>query len=150
MEQNPRQSTKDIAGRLNTSQSTVCRHLEKLGKVNRMSIATSLLSRVKIEPFLDRIITGDKKWVIYDNMSVKDNIIYHEFLKSNLMITADTYVQQLQRVKEKLYEKHPALVNRKNIILLHDKVTTYTSNSCNSVKKVVAKFKKNHFVNKML
>ena len=65
LEQNPRRSTRDIAGRLNTSQSTVCRHLEKLGKVNklgvrvlhnlsernkenRMSIATSLLSRVKI------------------------------------------------------------------------------------------------------
>ena len=42
------------------------------------------------------------------------------FLKSNLTITADTYVQQMQRVKEKLYEKRSAPVNRKNIILLHD------------------------------
>ena len=46
--------------------------------------------------------------------------IHHEILKSNLTITVDAYVQQLQRVKEKLYEKRPALVNRKNIILLRD------------------------------
>ena len=69
---------RDIAGRLNTSQSTVCRHVEKLGKVGKLgvrgaahnlsertkedhvSIAKRLLSRVKIQPFLDRIITGDE------------------------------------------------------------------------------------------
>ncbi|GFY56090.1 histone-lysine N-methyltransferase SETMAR [Trichonephila inaurata madagascariensis] len=74
LEQNPRQSTKCIAERLNTSQSTVIRHLEKLGKVNklgvwvphnlsernkedRLSIITSLRSQVKMEPFLNRIVT---------------------------------------------------------------------------------------------
>ncbi|KOX68861.1 Histone-lysine N-methyltransferase SETMAR [Melipona quadrifasciata] len=34
-EQNPRQSTRDIARRLNTSQLTVCRHQDKLGKFER-------------------------------------------------------------------------------------------------------------------
>ncbi|XP_043260411.1 histone-lysine N-methyltransferase SETMAR-like [Colletes gigas] len=89
LEQNPRKSTRGIAERLNTSQSTVNRHLEKLGKVSklgvwvphnlsernkedRMSIATSLLSRVKIEPFLNRNVTGDEKWVTYDNIVQKD------------------------------------------------------------------------------
>ncbi|KAG5311914.1 SETMR methyltransferase, partial [Pseudoatta argentina] len=38
LEQNPRQSTRDIAGRSNTSQSTVCRHLEKLGKVSKLGV----------------------------------------------------------------------------------------------------------------
>ncbi|XP_015185986.1 PREDICTED: histone-lysine N-methyltransferase SETMAR-like [Polistes dominula] len=82
LEQNPRQSTRCIAERLNTSQSTVIRHLGKLGKISKlgvwvpynlseqnkedlMSIATSLLSRVKMEPFLNRIVTGDEKWVTY-------------------------------------------------------------------------------------
>lgn len=76
-----------MAERLNTSQSTVIRHLEKLGKVSkvgvwvphnlsernkdRMSIATSLLSRVKMEPFLNRIVTGDEKWVTYKNIVPK-------------------------------------------------------------------------------
>ncbi|CAL1289207.1 unnamed protein product [Larinioides sclopetarius] len=85
LEQNPRQSTRCIEERLNTSQSTVIRHLEKLGKVSklgvwvphnlsernkedRMSIATSLLSWVKMEPFLNRIVTGDEKWVTYKNI----------------------------------------------------------------------------------
>lgn len=175
LEQNPRQSTRGIAERLNTSQSTVNRHLQKLGKVcklgvwvphnlsernkeDRMSIATSLLSRVKIEPFLNRIVTGDEKWVTYDNIVCKrqwldkdqpplpdpkanihgkkillcvwwdcHGIIHHELLKSNLTITADRYVQQLQRVQEKLHEKRPALVNRKNVILLHDNARPHTA-----------------------
>ncbi|KAG5348093.1 SETMR methyltransferase, partial [Acromyrmex charruanus] len=38
LEQNSRQSTRDIAGRSNTSQSTVCRHLEKLGKVSKLGV----------------------------------------------------------------------------------------------------------------
>ncbi|CAK9820139.1 Histone-lysine N-methyltransferase SETMAR [Anthophora quadrimaculata] len=175
LEQNPRQSTRGIAERLNTSQSTVNRHLEKLGKVSklgvwvphnlsernkedRMSIATSLLSRVKIEPFLNRIVTGDEKWVTYDNIVRKrqwldkdqpplpdpkanlhgkkillcvwwdcKGIIHHELLKSNLTITADRYVQQLQRVQKKLHVKRPALVNRKNVILLHDNARPHTA-----------------------
>lgn len=36
LEQNPHQSTKNIAERLNTSQLTVCRHLKKLRKVRSM------------------------------------------------------------------------------------------------------------------
>ena len=32
LEQNPHQSTKNIAERLNTSQLTVCRHLKKIKK----------------------------------------------------------------------------------------------------------------------
>ena len=68
-----------------TSQSTVCRYLEKLGKIfnlrvwvshylsernkeDRMAIATSVLLCVKQELFLDRIITGDEKWISNDNI----------------------------------------------------------------------------------
>lgn len=36
LERNPCQSTRDIAESLNTSQSTVWRHLEKLGKVSKL------------------------------------------------------------------------------------------------------------------
>ena len=60
-----------------------CRHLEKLRKIfklgvwvsrnlsernkeDRMAVATSLLSRVKHELFLGRIITGDEKWISKD------------------------------------------------------------------------------------
>ncbi|CAK9809291.1 Histone-lysine N-methyltransferase SETMAR [Anthophora quadrimaculata] len=33
----------------------------------------------------------------------------------------------MQRVEERLHEKHPALVNRKNVILLHDNVRPHTA-----------------------
>lgn len=85
MECNPRQSTRELAVKLNTSQSIICRHLEKMRKVcklgvcvthvlseknktDRLSIATSLLSRQRNDPFLDEVITGDEKWITYDNV----------------------------------------------------------------------------------
>ena len=88
MECNACQSIWDLAGKLNTSQSTICRHLEKMGKVSklgvwvphalseknkadRLSIATSLLSRQRNDPFLDEFITGDEKWITYDNAARK-------------------------------------------------------------------------------
>ena len=40
-----------------------------------------------------------------------------QVIKSSLKITLHTYVQQLQRVKEKLLEKCPALASSKNIFL---------------------------------
>ena len=33
-----------------------------------MSIATSLLSRQNNDPFLKKIITGDEKWITYENI----------------------------------------------------------------------------------
>jgi histone-lysine N-methyltransferase SETMAR len=36
--------------------------------VQRVTIASSLLSRNTREPFLDRIVTGDEKWVLYVNV----------------------------------------------------------------------------------
>lgn len=41
VESNPRQSTRELAKTLNTSQSTVRRHLEKIGKVSKLGILIS-------------------------------------------------------------------------------------------------------------
>lgn len=41
LEQDPRQSKRNIAGRLNTPKSTVCRNLEKLGSQQVRSVDTS-------------------------------------------------------------------------------------------------------------
>jgi len=35
--------------------------------MDRFSICESLLKRKEIEPFLKRLITGDEKWITYDN-----------------------------------------------------------------------------------
>ena len=37
----------------------------------RMDACESLLNRHKIDPFLKRMVTGDEKWVSYDNVKCK-------------------------------------------------------------------------------
>ena len=91
---------------------------------------TSLLSRQRNDPFLDKINTGDEKWITYDNVACKRqwvdkdkspqpapiaelhgikimcvwwdrcSIIHFELLNHNDMVTADLYVQQLQLVHQ--------------------------------------------------
>ena len=84
VEQNPRTTVREIAEELGAAKSTVHRHLQAVGKVkklekwvpheltdmnkkNRMIIAHSLLNRQRSEDFLDRLITCDEKWILYDN-----------------------------------------------------------------------------------
>ena len=38
VECNPRKSTRELALDLNTSQSTICRHLKKIGKVSKLGV----------------------------------------------------------------------------------------------------------------
>lgn len=85
IDQNPFLTTSEIAERVNSRQQTISDHIRKLGLVykysrwvphelsesnlnNRVVICTSLLARHKNEPFLDRMITGDEKWITYENV----------------------------------------------------------------------------------
>lgn len=85
LEMEPYLSTRQIAERLHCSHVTVDRHLQQMGKVwklgawlphqlsesqlsQRVSICCSLLSRYEFDPFLDRLVTGDEKWVCYVNV----------------------------------------------------------------------------------
>ena len=64
--------------------ATVSRHLAQLGKVKKLDkwvphelnekqmnkryqVCSSLLIRQSNEPFMDRLITCDEKWLLYDN-----------------------------------------------------------------------------------
>lgn len=77
-------SSYHIAEELNIDHKTVLNHLKKAGYkkkldvwvphemtlknlMDRVSICETLLKRNEIEPFLKRLITGDEKWVRYDN-----------------------------------------------------------------------------------
>ncbi|XP_026827673.1 histone-lysine N-methyltransferase SETMAR-like [Ooceraea biroi] len=88
VEENSRITTEEIVERLKIDNSTAFRHLKKFGyvskldtwvphllternKLNRMNVAISLLARNKKEPFLDRMITGDEKWILYNNVQRK-------------------------------------------------------------------------------
>jgi len=39
--------------------------------MDRIKICDTLLKRNEIEPFLKRMITGDEKWITYDNPTKK-------------------------------------------------------------------------------
>ena len=85
IENNRRSTTREIAEELKISHTCVKRHLKQLGYVNKLdiwvphklneiqltkliSISDSLLKRNETDPFLKRIITGDEKWLVYDNV----------------------------------------------------------------------------------
>ncbi|KAG5311344.1 MOS1T transposase, partial [Pseudoatta argentina] len=77
--------------------------LSKNAILNRLSIATSLLARQREKSFLWRIMTGDEKWIYFDNRKRRKS-------------WADRYQQQLRRMK-----KRPLYAQRHDkVILLHD------------------------------
>ena len=82
IEDNPRLTTCELSTMLDCNQSTIDRHLHEMGKVNklgtwvphqltsdniqqRISICHFLLSKPNRHRFLQQIITGDEKWVLY-------------------------------------------------------------------------------------
>lgn len=84
VEANPRKTVRNIATELNVSTATISRHLDAIGKVKkmdkwvphelsefqqarRMAVCYSLIIRNKKDPFLNRIVTCDEKWILYDN-----------------------------------------------------------------------------------
>ena len=48
------------------------------------------------------------------------SLIHYSFLNAGETITAEKYCQQMDEMHQKLRQQHPALVNRKGPILLHD------------------------------
>lgn len=84
----PRLTTREVGDLFGCSHTTVENHLHSLGKIqklgvwvphelspankdNRVSVCTSLITRQQNAPFLDRLITGDEKWVLYINVRRK-------------------------------------------------------------------------------
>ncbi|XP_074181294.1 histone-lysine N-methyltransferase SETMAR isoform X4 [Rhinolophus sinicus] len=84
IEADPLTTTREVAEELNVDHSTVVRHLKQIGKVKkldkcvpheltenqkncRFEVSSSLILRNNNEPFLDRIVTCNEKWILYDN-----------------------------------------------------------------------------------
>jgi len=84
IERNTSTTLQCLAETFNVSKSTISRRLKAIGKVKkldrwvphelteknklrRLEVASSLLMRHKVEPFLKRIVTCDEKWILYDN-----------------------------------------------------------------------------------
>ena len=164
---NPRTTVRELASELGVTYTTVSNHLRVIGKTKKLDewvplelndnqkkrryeVSSSLLLRNKNDPFLDRVVTYDEKWVLYDNqrrsaqwLDVDEaprqfpnpefhqkvmltvwwsatGLIHYSFLNAGETITAEKYCQQMDEMHQKLRQQHPALVNRKCPILLHN------------------------------
>ena len=88
LERNPRSTTREYAETLGCAQSTIITHLESLGKVSKLGVwvphrltqrnreqhldaCTSLLSYSRRTDWLDTVVTGDEKWILYVNVTRK-------------------------------------------------------------------------------
>ncbi|UYV60539.1 SETMAR [Cordylochernes scorpioides] len=84
IEADTNKTTREVAEELNVDHLTVVRHLKQIGKVKNLDkwvlcelsenqknrpfkVSSALLLRNKKGPFLDRIVTGDEKWILFDN-----------------------------------------------------------------------------------
>lgn len=84
LDEDPRQTTRELAVQLNVDHSTVLRRLHDMGKINkvgkwvphklteinliqRLNTCVSLLAKYKKKDFLWKIVTGDEKWIYLDN-----------------------------------------------------------------------------------
>ncbi|XP_035744177.1 histone-lysine N-methyltransferase SETMAR-like [Vespa mandarinia] len=165
IEQDRHISSHHVAKELNIDHKTVLNHLKKAGYkkkldvwvphdltmknlMNRISICESLLKRNEIEPFLKRLITGDEKWIMYDNDVRKTSwskqglalnkvmlcvwwdckgIVHYELLPPGQTIDSNLYCQQLERLRQAIEIKRPELINNKGVIFHHDNARPYTS-----------------------
>lgn len=85
LESIPQLTTREIGKKFRINHSTAARHIKHLGFIlkqsiwvphnlteknlsDRVRICSSLLIRHNVEPFLDKLITGDEKWILYENV----------------------------------------------------------------------------------
>jgi len=125
--------------------------------MNRMNVCDQLIKREENDPFLERMITGGEKWIVYNNISRKRNWsrrealerqakaeihqkkvmlsmwwdwkgpVFYELLPKNKTINSDVYCEQLQKLSDAIAQKRPELINRKSVVFHHDNARPHTS-----------------------
>jgi histone-lysine N-methyltransferase SETMAR len=56
-----------------------------------------------------------------------EGLIYHELVPDGRTVNAEVYSQQLEKMYTVLFEKYPALVNRKSMLLQQDNARPHTA-----------------------
>ncbi|XP_054015895.1 histone-lysine N-methyltransferase SETMAR-like, partial [Hylaeus anthracinus] len=137
-------SCRSIAQKLKIDHKTVLNHLHIAGLkkkldvwvpheltqkniMDRISICEALAKRNEIDPFLKRMVTGDEKWVTYDNIWDWKGIIRYELLPYGQTLNSDLYCQQWDRLKVAIDEKRPELANRRGVVFHQNNASPHTS-----------------------
>ncbi|CAK9796075.1 Histone-lysine N-methyltransferase SETMAR [Anthophora plagiata] len=165
--ENPRYSVRGTVDATNIPRTTVHNHLIRMGYVNQCEVwvthlltETGLMSRVSTcdlllqrherDSLLKRLVTGDKTWILYQNVHrkrtwSKDNrpstvakprlhpkkvllsiwwdwegVVYYELLPQGETINSVKYCNQLDQLKAAIAEKWPELSNRRGVVFHHD------------------------------
>ncbi|XP_043604582.1 histone-lysine N-methyltransferase SETMAR-like [Bombus pyrosoma] len=115
--------------------------LKEIHLTQRISICGSLLKRNEIDPFLKRLIAGDQKWIVYNNVNRKRSWvmqdepaqttpkaeIHQKTIILNQTINPNVYVQRLAKLSDAGQEKRPKLANRKGVVFHHDNTKPHRS-----------------------
>lgn len=131
-------------------------------KERRFDTAMSLLTRFKKSDFLDEIVTGDEKWILYNNPKHKKlwadldeqstsnsirvkkvllciwwdtkGVVYYELLDPNQAATAERYQRQLIHLEKALEEKRPCDDQEtRQVILQYDNVLPHAAKAMKDV-----------------
>jgi len=168
---NKHSTVRELAIALKVSIGSVHGHLKSLGfvkkldvwvphelkEIHRMSVCDQLIKREENDPFLKRMITGDEKWIVYNNVSRKRSwnrqdeapekqakaevhqkkvmlSMWWDWkgpvfyeLPKNKTINSDVYCEQLQKLSDAIAQKCPELLNRKGVVFHHANARPYTS-----------------------
>ncbi|GFW05966.1 histone-lysine N-methyltransferase SETMAR [Trichonephila clavipes] len=147
-------SSCSITQELKIGHKTVLSHLSKVGfkkkidvwaphqltpqnMIDRISICEALAKRNEIDPFLNRMVIGDEKWVTYDNVVRKRSwskrgeaaqTVTKPGLKTRKgqKLNLDIYCEQLHRLKLLIDQKWPELADR-GVVFQQDNVRPRTS-----------------------
>ncbi|GFV37552.1 histone-lysine N-methyltransferase SETMAR [Trichonephila clavipes] len=100
LENNPHLTSQEIAEEFDIHHTNVGDHIKSLGLVlkrsawvpheltennlsDRVKMCSSHLIRHNVEPFLDTLITGDEKWIPYENIKRKEILLQTRNIISN-------------------------------------------------------------------
>ncbi|KAL6419693.1 hypothetical protein ACFW04_014569 [Cataglyphis niger] len=136
IENNLRYMTRKLAEMLNMSKSTIHEHFKNL--MDRISICDSLYKRNEETPFLKQVVTGDKKWIIYNNVKRKRSwgkrnepplaTTKVAFTKQReITINSEKYSSQLDELETAIEQKNPEIANRKGVVFHQDNARSHVS-----------------------
>ncbi|GFV10856.1 histone-lysine N-methyltransferase SETMAR [Trichonephila clavipes] len=94
--------------------------------MSHASQTSSLLKRHGNNPFLKRIITGDEKWVVYNNVKRKRSWSKKD-KPAKTISKADIHQKKLDKLNDALQQKRSELINRKGVVFHQDNARPHTS-----------------------